>query len=359
MASTYTANAGIEKPGTGEQSGTWGTTTNTNFDIIDRAMNGVGAISLSGTTHTLTTTDGALSDGGYRVLVLGGSPSGTNTITIDPNDQDKTYLVYNNSGQSAIFTQGSGGNATVANGEYAWIYADGAGASAAVAKTATELSTDTSPVLGGNLDLNSNTVQGTGTINITGNITGTNLAGAGAGITGVKQPGKETIWVPVTAMYPNTTDGCAFATQVELSNGPEIKVMDFDPSSVEHAQFTVAFPKSWNEGTVTYRVYFTVTGTNTGDVIWGMNALAVADNDPLDTAFGSAVQVTKAHSGTSNDLDVSDESSAITIAGSPSVNEQVYFQLYRNASDAGDTQTGDARLLGVQIFFTTDAANDA
>ena len=50
MASTYTANSGIEKPGSGEQSGTWGTTTNTNFDIIDRVLNGVGSITLSGTT---------------------------------------------------------------------------------------------------------------------------------------------------------------------------------------------------------------------------------------------------------------------------------------------------------------------
>ena len=84
MASSYTANTGIEKPATGEQSGTWGATTNTNFDIIDRALNGVGTITLSGTTHTLSTSDGALSDGGYRVLVLSGSPSGTNTITVRP-----------------------------------------------------------------------------------------------------------------------------------------------------------------------------------------------------------------------------------------------------------------------------------
>ena len=64
---------------------------------------------LSGTTHTLTTTDGTLSDGMYKVLVLGGSPSGTNTITIAPNDADKVYIVVNGSGQTATFTQGSGG----------------------------------------------------------------------------------------------------------------------------------------------------------------------------------------------------------------------------------------------------------
>tara|TARA_R100000781_G_scaffold6469_1_gene6646 strand:+ start:427 stop:1452 length:1026 start_codon:yes stop_codon:yes gene_type:complete len=132
MASTYTANVGVEKIGAGEQAGTWGTTTNNNFDIIDRAINGVGQITLSGTTHTLTTSDGTLSDGQYKVLVLGGSPSGTNTITITPNDQDKLYFVKNSSGQSATFTQGSGANVTIANGKGAIIYADGAGSGAAV-----------------------------------------------------------------------------------------------------------------------------------------------------------------------------------------------------------------------------------
>ena len=132
MASTYTSNGGIELIATGEQSGTWGTTTNTNLSIIDRLTNGVGAISLTGTTHTLTTSDGTLSDGQYRVLVFGGSPSGTNTVTISPNDGQHLYFVKNNSGQSVVLTQGSGGNVTVANGKSAIVYADGGGASAAV-----------------------------------------------------------------------------------------------------------------------------------------------------------------------------------------------------------------------------------
>ena len=132
MPSSYTANLGVEKIGSGEQAGTWGTTTNLNLDIIDRAVNGVGAISLSGTSHTLTTTDGALSEGGNKVLVLGGTPSGTNTITITPNDQDKMYFVHNNSGQTATFTQGSGGNVSIPTGSKGLIFADGAGSSAKV-----------------------------------------------------------------------------------------------------------------------------------------------------------------------------------------------------------------------------------
>ena len=70
MASTFTTNSGIEKPGSGEQAGAWGTTVNTNFDIIDRVLNGVVTLTLTGTTTTLTTTDGQLSDGHYKVLVL-------------------------------------------------------------------------------------------------------------------------------------------------------------------------------------------------------------------------------------------------------------------------------------------------
>ena len=132
MASTYTSNLGVEKIGAGEQAGTWGNTTNNNLDIIDRAINGVGAITLSGTSHTLTTSDGTLSEGGNKVLVLGGSPSGTNTITISPNDQDKMYFVHNNSGQTVIFTQGSGGNVSIPNGSKSLIFADGAGSGAKV-----------------------------------------------------------------------------------------------------------------------------------------------------------------------------------------------------------------------------------
>jgi hypothetical protein len=139
MASSYTANNGIEKIGTGEQAGTWGATTNTNFDILDRAINGVGSITLSGTTHTLTTTDGALSDGHFKVLVFGGTLSSTNTVTISPNDQDKLYFVFNNTsgGQSIIIKQGSGATVTVGNGKTAIVYADGAGSGAAVAQIET------------------------------------------------------------------------------------------------------------------------------------------------------------------------------------------------------------------------------
>ena len=173
----------------------------------------------------------------------------------------------------------------------------------------------------------------------------------------IKKVGKETIWIPAVAMYPNTTNGCAALAQTELSNGPEIKTLDFDKDSDEFAQFAIAFPKSWNEGTVTFQAFFTAASTNTGTTAFVLNAVALADNGDLNTVFGTAVGPTaKAMSGTSNDLAVTAESGAVTIAGSPSVDEYVFFQIMRDVS--ADSLTADAKLLGIKLFFTTDAAND-
>ena len=210
------------------------------------------------------------------------------------------------------------------------------------------------------LDTNSGTDSGTititdgadGNINIAPNGNGVAQVGGSA----IKVAGTETIWVPAVAMYPNTTNG-AEAAQVELSNGPEIKVLDFDKDSDEFAQFSVAFPKSWNEGTVTFQAFFTATSTDTGTTAWGLSGVAFADKDDINTAFGTQVVATaKAHSGTSNDLDVAAVSGAVTIAGSPSTDEQVFFQIQRDVSE--DSLTADAKLLGIKLFFTTDAAND-
>ena len=217
------------------------------------------------------------------------------------------------------------------------------------------------------LDTNSGTNSGTititdaanGDITIAPNGTGQAKAVDAADATGaIKIAGKETIWIPAVAMYPNTTSGCAALAQVELSNGPEIKVLDFDKDSDEFAQFAVAFPKSWNAGTVTFQAFFTATSTDTGTTAWGLSGVALADNGDLNTAFGTQVVATaKAHSGTSNDLDVAAESGAVTIAGSPGADEYVFFQISRDVS--ADDLNADARLLGIKLFFTTSAANDA
>jgi hypothetical protein len=167
------------------------------------------------------------------------------------------------------------------------------------------------------------------------------------------------MWVPAAAMYGATTNG-ADAQQVETTaTRPDIKVLDFDAGTDEFAQFSVAFPKSWNEGTIQYQVYWTPSNTNTGNCIFGLQGVSCGDSDPIDVVYGTAINITDAGIGTGLDQQVSPLSSDVTIAGSPAVDQQTYFQLFRDANAGGDTFTGDARVLGIKILFTTDAANDA
>ena len=190
--------------------------------------------------------------------------------------------------------------------------------------------------------------------------TGVEVTGvATVGGASVKVAGKESIYVPATAMYPSTTNPCSDLTQVETTAlRPDLKVLDFADGADDFAQFSVAFPKSWNEGTVTFQPFWTVTGTNTGTVAWQLAGVAITNDESINTAFGTQVATTAlAFSGTSNDLMVSAESGAVTIAGSPAAADMCFFQINRDIS--ADTQTGDARLLGVKLLFTTDAANDA
>ena len=139
MGSTFTDNGGIEKIGLGEQAGAWGTTTNNNFDIIDRLINGVVTLTLSsGGTSNLSTSDGSLSDGMHKVIVLAGSPDSGHVITIDPDSAEKLYLIKNGTGQAVIFNQGTGGTVgnsravSVASGKSAIIFANGGGSGATV-----------------------------------------------------------------------------------------------------------------------------------------------------------------------------------------------------------------------------------
>ena len=146
MGSEYTTNGGIEKIGLGEQAGAWGTTTNNNFDIIDRLINGVVTITLSsGGTSTLSTSNGSLSDGMFKVLQLAGSPDAGHVITIEPKEAAKLYFVKNGSGQAIIFNQGSGGTVdnsravSIPNNNSAIIFANGGGNSAIVTSLSASL----------------------------------------------------------------------------------------------------------------------------------------------------------------------------------------------------------------------------
>lgn len=131
MASTY-SNTGIELIADGEQSSTWGQTTNLNWQIAEELTTGVVSVALSATTYTLTTSDGASSEGRHAVVEFTGSPGGACTVTVSPNTMQKLYWIVNNSDETVTITQGTGGDVDVAAGATKIMYCDGAGAGAEV-----------------------------------------------------------------------------------------------------------------------------------------------------------------------------------------------------------------------------------
>lgn len=167
--------------------------------------------------------------------------------------------------------------------------------------------------------------------------------------------GLHTMWIPAGAMVSRTTNGAADGQFESSTNKQNFKVKDFDAATIEYTQFAVRMPKSWNEGT--YTALFVWSATNTGNVIWGTQATAFSDDDAYDAAFGTAQTVTDGVTAT-GDIMHSAATSAVTIAGTPATGDLVNIQFFRHADQAGDTCAVDARLIGVVLFFTTDAGED-
>ena len=160
-------------------------------------------------------------------------------------------------------------------------------------------------------------------------------------------------------MRPASTNGCALLTTVETTAGrPDLNVLDFDATTEESAMFSIRMPKSWNEGTVSFASYWTSTATDTDGVTWGLRGVACSDGDTIDVAFGTGVTVDDANQSTAEDLYVTAESGAVTIAGTPAAGDLCLFEVYRDVADANDTATEDGRLVGIVLFITINAAED-
>jgi len=167
--------------------------------------------------------------------------------------------------------------------------------------------------------------------------------------------GLHDVFVRADGMYPRTTAGCAAIAKLEFATSlANVQVLDFDQTTQEFAQFTTNLPRNWNNGTITVTVYWTATA-GTGAVVWGISGGAYSNDDALTVALGTAQTVTDTLIATS-DLHISPRSSAITLAGTPADADFLVIQISRDPVDAGDTLTGDARLIGVSIEFTLDAA---
>ena len=168
---------------------------------------------------------------------------------------------------------------------------------------------------------------------------------------------KRTIILSGGGGQPTTTIGCGGPTRVEAgTNDVDYFALEFDTTTEERSFWNVQMPDNYDGGTVTAQFVWTNAGGGAAEtVVWGIKALSLNNDEAIDQAYGAEITVSDTWIA-QGDVHISDESSAITLAGTPAAGEYVIFNVGRKTGS--DTLTGDARLLAVRIKYGINAYSD-
>lgn len=155
--------------------------------------------------------------------------------------------------------------------------------------------------------------------------------------------------LPASAMAP----GSAVAGTVSTpTNGNVHNFIDFADGAFGTAEVIFPLPADYNGGTITAQFYWTADSTSGNSVLWGLYGVCIADDEPLDVAFGTEQTVLDANKTTSYKLNISAATPALTIAGTPAAGELVNWRIVRSGTHASDTLAAIARLIAVAINYT-------
>jgi len=162
-------------------------------------------------------------------------------------------------------------------------------------------------------------------------------------------------YIPVDAgaMVARTTNGATPDTEEYATNDIMSDHFLFDGATTnEGVQFRIAMPIDWDASTVKMKIYWdAASGASPADgVVWSVSATALANDDAMDSALGTAQTVTDAVIVV-GDVHITDATPAITIGNAPTAGDLVIFQIERLQDDASDTMAEDAKLLHALIQY--------
>jgi hypothetical protein len=188
-------------------------------------------------------------------------------------------------------------------------------------------------------------------------VAGKDLLDGGATIADIDPRGKQSIWVPATAMYATT--GAAGPSTGQLNiGGAVVNYLAFDATTDEFAFFTIATPKSWNAGTLTAEFFWSHPATATNfSAVWSAGLGSFADNVAITNVY--AAQTVTDTGGTTNNMYRSAETAAIDPGNVQAKQDILLGFASRNAANGADTLAVDAFLIGVMLHYTTNAPTDA
>lgn len=166
--------------------------------------------------------------------------------------------------------------------------------------------------------------------------------------------GKHKLWIPAAAMRPQAAGGAASADVTATDY--QYYVLDFDQTTPEFAHFNISMPSSSDEGTLTFVPVWTAAGGSAAEtVVWQLAARAISNDDVIAGTLSAPVNSTDALIAT-GDLHRGPESSALTPENTWAANDTLIFRFGR--LPGSDTLAADARLLGIELYITTNAAVD-
>jgi hypothetical protein len=155
------------------------------------------------------------------------------------------------------------------------------------------------------------------------------------------------LWVPASAMWPNTDNGCAWPARRESTNSrTNVFFCAFDPTADEYAEFTIVLPL-WDQGTIDVSYYWTTVAAAGTTVVWGISAQSLANDDSLDTAYAAPTNADADTVLAAGDVHIIADT-GITVAGA-GAGELIMGRIIRDVSE--DDCASDADLLGVVITF--------
>jgi microcystin-dependent protein len=292
MASTFSPSLRIELIGNGDQSGTWGTTTNNNLGtLIEQGITGVQSIAMINANYTLSNFNGVSDEARNAVLVVTGSNSAVRQI-ICPL-VNKTYIVTNNTTGGFAITIGgaTGSTVSIPNGVTAQVYCDGINFFSSQTGSAGNFA------ISGNLSVS-------GTTALSGALTGTTGVFSGA-ISAVSPAFTGTPTAPTAAAGTNTTQ--IATTAFVLANGVPTGGLVMWPTGSAPSGFLLCTGTAVSR--TTYAALFAVVGTTfgSGDGSTTFNLPNYTNRMPYGTTVGAtggsadAVVVSHTHTATSTD----------------------------------------------------------
>jgi hypothetical protein len=340
MASTYTTNLGIEKIGTGEQSGTWGDTTNTNFDILDEAINGIISVTLSsagssGSPTALPITDGASSNGRNKFIefVDGGDLGGTAYVQLTPNNAEKVVHIRNSlsSSRSVIVFQGTynaSNDFEIVNGADVLLKFNGGGSGATVTDVNVDLTVTGATIA--TADINGGTIDGA----VIGGASA--AAGTFTTITG-------TTITASTAAVPDASDGATLGSaslewsDLYLADGAVVFFGDDQDITLTHVADTGLTLKHANTGDDKFPTFLLATGDTD---IAANDKLGVINFQAPDEGAGTDAILVAAGIEAVSEGDFSASSNATSLVFKTGASEAAAEKM--RISSAGDLAVGSA-----------------